>query len=99
MSNSVLSSTTPGDTEHEARLAEQEAFDPPEAFVEQANVTDEGIYDEFEENWPDCWDRVGCLLDWDSKYERVLRHAPEPRNRRRDSEESPTVTGQSSSSR
>ncbi|WP_143085711.1 hypothetical protein [Halogranum rubrum] len=55
----------------ETRLAEQEAFDPPEAFVEQANVRDE----------------------------RILDDAPELRNRRRDSGESPTVTGQSSSSR
>ena len=67
-----------GDTELEARLAEQEAFEPPEEFVAQANVTDEGIYEEFEENWPDCWDRAGKLLDWATQYEEILDDSNPP---------------------
>ncbi len=60
------------DVELEARLEEQERFDPPEAFVEQANVSDPDIYEEFEEEWPDCWERAADLLDWDSDYDDVL---------------------------
>ncbi|RQG99642.1 acetate--CoA ligase [Natrarchaeobius oligotrophus] len=62
----------------EARLEEQEAFDPPESFVEQANVTDPGIYEEFEENWPDCWERAADLLSWEESYDTVLDDSNEP---------------------
>jgi len=60
------------DVELEARLEEKERFDPPEAFVEQANVSDPDIYEEFEEEWPDCWERAADLLDWDEEYDDVL---------------------------
>ncbi|WP_440769711.1 acetate--CoA ligase [Natronorubrum sp. DTA28] len=60
------------DANLEARLEEQETFEPPESFVEQANVTDPGIYDEFEENWPDCWERAADLLSWEEEYDTVL---------------------------
>ncbi|MFC6724275.1 acetate--CoA ligase [Halobium palmae] len=62
----------------EARLEEQEEFEPPEGFVSQANVTDEGIYDEFEENWPDCWTAAADLLDWDEEYDQVLDDSNPP---------------------
>ncbi|ELY87630.1 acetate/CoA ligase [Natrialba hulunbeirensis JCM 10989] len=62
----------------EARLEEQEAFEPPESFVEQANVTDPGIYEEFEENWPDCWERAADLLSWDEAYDTVLDDGDAP---------------------
>ncbi|WP_226481758.1 acetate--CoA ligase [Natrinema amylolyticum] len=62
----------------EARLAEQEAFEPPESFVEQANVTDQGIYEEFEENWPECWERAADLLSWDEEYDTVLEDGNAP---------------------
>ncbi|ELY44486.1 acetate--CoA ligase [Natronorubrum sulfidifaciens] len=45
---------------------------PPPSFVEQANVSDPGIYDEFEENWPECWERAADLLSWRKPYETVL---------------------------
>ncbi|SFF97054.1 acetyl-CoA synthetase [Halopelagius inordinatus] len=67
-----------GDGELEARLVEQEEFEPSDEFVEQANVSDPGIYDEFEENWPDCWERAADLLDWDEEYETVLDDSNEP---------------------
>ncbi len=66
------------DVELEARLAEQEEFEPPASFVEQANVTDEGIHEEFEENWPDAWERAAELLDWDSEWDEVLNDDDEP---------------------
>ncbi|RQG92527.1 acetate--CoA ligase [Natrarchaeobius chitinivorans] len=62
----------------EARLEEQEAFDPPESFVEQANVTDPGIYEEFAENWPDCWERAADLLSWEESYDTVLDDSDAP---------------------
>jgi len=64
--------------ELEARLEEAESFDPPESFVEQANVSDEGIYEEFEENWPECWERAADLLDWDEEYDTVLDDGDAP---------------------
>ena len=66
------------DTQLEARIAEQESFEPPESFVEQANVSDPEIYEEFEENWPDCWEQAADLLDWESDYDEVLDDDNEP---------------------
>ena len=63
---------TEDDTQLEARLEEQAVFEPSESFVSGANVTDSGIYDEFEENWPDCWEAAADLLDWESDYDQVL---------------------------
>ena len=66
------------DIELEARLEEQEVFEPSDAFVEQANVSDSGIYEEFEENWPDCWEAAADLLDWEEGYDRVLDDSDPP---------------------
>ncbi len=66
------------DAELEARLEEQEAFDPPAEFVEQANVSDEGIYEEFEENWPESWERAADMLDWFEDYDEVLDDSNPP---------------------
>ncbi|WP_458206186.1 acetate--CoA ligase [Haladaptatus sp. NG-SE-30] len=69
----------PDDTvELEARLEEAESFEPPESFVEQANVSDEGIYEEFEENWPECWEQAAELLDWYDEYDTVLDDSDAP---------------------
>ncbi|QFU82995.1 acetate--CoA ligase [Natronorubrum aibiense] len=62
----------------EARLEEQDTFEPPESFVEQANVSDPGIYEEFEENWPECWERAAEFLDWDEEYDDVLDESDAP---------------------
>ena len=66
------------DTQLEARLEEQESFEPPESFVEQANVSDPDIYEEFEQNWPECWERAADLLDWEREYDEVLVDDDEP---------------------
>ncbi|MEF8778109.1 MAG: acetate--CoA ligase [Natronomonas sp.] len=68
----------PEDTQLEARLEEQEAFEPPESFVEQANVSDPDIYEEFEQNWPECWEQAADLLGWESEYDEVLVDDDEP---------------------
>ncbi|WP_435063622.1 acetate--CoA ligase [Halobaculum sp. EA56] len=66
------------DVELEARLEEQEVFEPSDAFVEQANVSDAGIYDEFEESWPECWEQAADLLDWEEPYDQVLDDSNPP---------------------
>ena len=67
-----------GDGQLEARLAEQESFEPSDDFVEQANVSDESIYEEFESEWPESWTRAADLLDWDTEYNQVLDDSEEP---------------------
>ena len=62
----------------EARLTEQDVFEPPASFVEQANVSDPDIYDEFENEWPGVWERAADLLDWDSEWDQVLDDSDAP---------------------
>ncbi|WP_232688205.1 acetate--CoA ligase [Halobacterium zhouii] len=62
----------------EARLEEQDAFEPPESFVEQANVSDSSIYEAFDENWPQCWEQAADLLDWSEEYEETLDDSNPP---------------------
>jgi acetyl-CoA synthetase len=66
------------DVQLEARLEEQDEFEPPESFVEQANVTDPAVYEEFEENWPEAWERAADLLDWETDYDQILDDDEEP---------------------
>jgi len=66
------------DVQLEARLAEQEVFEPPASFVDQANVADESIYEDFEENWPEAWERAADLLTWDEEYDTVLDDSEGP---------------------
>lgn len=53
----------------EARLKEQKYFEPPEEFVEQANLTDESVYNF---DFPEDFDQCAELLDWDEDYDEVL---------------------------
>jgi len=64
--------------ELEARLEEQDAFEPPAEFVEQANVTNENIYADFEEDWPECWEGAADLLDWYDDYDQILDDSNPP---------------------
>ncbi|WP_435335583.1 acetate--CoA ligase [Haloarchaeobius sp. TZWWS8] len=66
------------EVELEARLQEQDSFEPAESFVEQANVSDPAIYEEFEENWPECWERAAEMLDWEQPYSEVLDDSDAP---------------------
>src|SRR6056297_1540350 len=66
------------DADLEARLAEQDTFESPESFVEQANVSDPGIYDDFENNWPECWEAAADLLEWTDDYDQVLDDSNPP---------------------
>ncbi len=60
------------DVRLEARLTEQDTFEPSEEFVEQANVSDPSIYEEFEDEWPECWEQAADFLEWESEYDEVL---------------------------
>jgi acetyl-CoA synthetase len=55
-----------------AMRADSETIPPPESFIEQANVTDESIYEEWDANWPECWERAASFLDWMTEYDTVL---------------------------
>jgi len=57
--------------EIEARLPEQDSFEPPEEFVEQANVT-EDLRDDFEGDFPECWEDAAEHLEWFEDYDEVL---------------------------
>ena len=65
------------EVELEARLEEQATFEPPAAFVEQANV-DEDLHERFAIEWPDCWERAADTLDWTEPHETVLDDSNPP---------------------
>ena len=67
--------------ELEAWLEAQDSFEPSASFVEQANVSDPGIYEAFEEEWPACWERAADLLEWDRRWDNVLDASAAPRYR------------------
>ena len=69
---------TSGMSERDRSLAEGEAIDPPRAFVEQANVTNARIYEEFDVGWPECWERAADLLDWSEPWTEVLDDSDAP---------------------
>jgi acetyl-CoA synthetase len=72
------------DTElSEAQIAvhwrEEEYFDPPPAFVLQANAADPAIYKRFtEERFPDCFTEYADLLTWDAKWHTTLDTSEPP---------------------
>jgi len=51
---------------------------PPASFVEQANVTDEAVYERFEAAPREAWAEAGDLLTWEAPYEAVLGGAGPP---------------------
>ncbi|WP_331232500.1 acetate--CoA ligase [Natronorarus salvus] len=62
----------------DVRLSGRELIDPPPSFVEGANVSDPGIYERFEEEWPACWEEAADLLDWETEHDTVLDDSNEP---------------------
>ena len=61
----------------ESRLEEQDYFEPPEEFVEQANVSDPDIYDRFDE-FPEGFEEYAGMLDWDEQWDTVLDDSNPP---------------------
>jgi acetyl-CoA synthetase len=61
----------------EAQIAvhwrEEEYYDPPEAFVAQANANDPAIFERFaEERFPECFKEYADLLTWDKTWDTTL---------------------------
>ncbi|MCH7659255.1 MAG: acetate--CoA ligase [Euryarchaeota archaeon] len=52
--------------------------EPPSSFVEQANLRDRTICEEFEANWPGCWEQAADVLDWHREYDQVLDESNAP---------------------
>ena len=59
-------------------LLEQEKFPPPDEFREKANVTDESIYDEADEDYEGFWEKQAEALDWEEKWDQVLDWSDPP---------------------
>jgi acetyl-CoA synthetase len=52
---------------------EEEYYQPPAKFVEQANASDPAIYDRFsEDHFPDCFTEYADLLTWDARWHTML---------------------------
>jgi acetyl-CoA synthetase len=61
----------------EAQIAvhwrEEEYYEPPAKFVEQANANDPAIFDRFsEDKFPDCFKEYADLLTWDEPWHTTL---------------------------
>ena len=67
----------------EAQIAvhwrEEEYFEPPASFVEQANANDPAILERFgEERFPDCFIEYAEMLTWDRKWDTMLDTSDPP---------------------
>jgi acetyl-CoA synthetase len=52
---------------------EEDYYQPPAKFIEQANAADPAICDRFsEENFPDCFTEYADLLSWDERWHTML---------------------------
>jgi acetyl-CoA synthetase len=79
-----MSSTTPNAASAEsheslaieAHLDERRSFAPPEAFVEQANINDPGIYKFAEDNTDTFWEGKADELDWFERWHTVSEWNP-----------------------
>src|SRR4051794_7263780 len=59
-------------------LLEQETFEPPESFKEQANLTDLGIYEEADGDWQGWWLGQAKELQWEQEPEQALDDSNPP---------------------
>ena len=59
-------------------LLEQETFAPPDEFREQANISDDSIYDEADKDYEGFWEKQAEALDWDQKWDQVLDWSDPP---------------------
>ncbi len=68
-------------SDHEARIAElldQETFDPPAEFAEQALWGDESVYEQAASDPEGFWAEQAGALDWSKKWETVLDDSNPP---------------------
>src|SRR3954453_680942 len=59
-------------------LLEQETFSPPDEFRENANISDESIYDEADKDYEGFWEQQAEALDWEQKWDQVLDDSDPP---------------------
>jgi acetyl-CoA synthetase len=59
-------------------LLDVDSFDPPEAFREQANVTDASIYESADADYEGFWAEQARALDWAQEPEQVLDWSDPP---------------------
>ena len=59
-------------------LLDQETFTPPEEFAEHADVTDESVYKQADEDYEAFWAEQADTLKWQAKYEHVLDWSDPP---------------------
>src|SRR3954470_11317281 len=59
-------------------LLEQETFSPPDEFRENANVTDDSIYDEADKDYEGFWAQQAETLHWETKWDQVLDWSDPP---------------------
>src|SRR4051794_7619103 len=66
--------TTEGQTLEQqlGALLEQERFEPPEEFAEQAVVTDPGIFERADQDPEGFWSEQADALHWDQRWDQVL---------------------------
>ncbi|MCR4403924.1 MAG: acetate--CoA ligase [Candidatus Acetothermia bacterium] len=60
----------------EALLVEERTFTPPEEFVERANITDPGIYEEARRDPERFWANFAQELEWFRPWKKVLEWNP-----------------------
>ncbi|MGA7616077.1 MAG: acetate--CoA ligase [Thermoanaerobaculia bacterium] len=68
---------------NEAQIAvhwkEEEYYDPPKSFVEQANLNDPSVDQRFSlDNFPQCFDEYAELLTWYKKWDKTLDSSNPP---------------------
>ena len=51
---------------------------PPDEFREQANISDESIYDEADKDYEGFWEQQAEALDWEQKWDQVLDWSDPP---------------------
>src|SRR3954469_23068696 len=59
-------------------LLEQETFAPPDEFRQQANISDDSIYDEADKDYEGFWEQQAEALDWEQKWDQVLDWSDPP---------------------
>ena len=62
--------------EQNAQSQEVQAYEPPEEFVKQANVTDPSVYEKAEEDFEEFWASWARELHWFKDWDQTLKWEP-----------------------
>src|SRR6476646_2251832 len=60
----------------EVLLKTEDRFPPPDDFAEQANISDESVYDEADKDCEGWWEKWAKELDWFEEWKTVLDWDP-----------------------